>query len=130
MKNYKDFFNAAAKTPQTFNSFYIDNEHVGEYTSGQLPIRDAQGRSGPAHQGHRQVRVDGLPLEDKATRRASTRRTGRSSTGTRPSPGASAPPTTNFGRNGSVMRDDLLDQNLKRLKGTDGKWSPATSPRR
>ncbi len=27
------------KTPQTFNSFYIDNEHIAEYTSGKLPLR-------------------------------------------------------------------------------------------
>ena len=35
----EDFFNAAAKTPQTFNSFYIDTDHVAEYTAGKLPIR-------------------------------------------------------------------------------------------
>ena len=30
---------AAALTPQTFNSFYIDNRHLAEYTAGLLPIR-------------------------------------------------------------------------------------------
>ncbi len=35
----KSFFNAAAKSPQTFNSFYIDSEHVAEFTSGLLPRR-------------------------------------------------------------------------------------------
>ena len=33
-----------SKTPQTFNSFYIDNKHVAEYTAGKLPIR-AEGAS-------------------------------------------------------------------------------------
>src|SRR5436190_4002662 len=35
----QSFFKAAAKTPQTFNSFYIDSRQVAEYTSGRLPIR-------------------------------------------------------------------------------------------
>jgi acyl-homoserine lactone acylase PvdQ len=35
----RSFFWAAAKTPQTFNSFYIDDEHMAEYTSGKLPLR-------------------------------------------------------------------------------------------
>ena len=40
VENYEDFFDAAAQTPQTFNSFYIDHEHVAEYTAGKLPIRN------------------------------------------------------------------------------------------
>ena len=39
VKSPKTFFKAASKTPQTFNSFYIDHEHVAEYTSGRLPLR-------------------------------------------------------------------------------------------
>ena len=53
----KSFFNAAAKTPQTFNSFYIDNKHVAEYTAGKLPIRADGVDPGLLDQGHRQVRV-------------------------------------------------------------------------
>ncbi len=37
--NVKQFFNAAALTPQTFNSFYADDKNTGVYTSGALPIR-------------------------------------------------------------------------------------------
>ncbi len=33
------FFKAAALTPQTFNSFYVDDTHVAEYTTGLLPLR-------------------------------------------------------------------------------------------
>jgi acyl-homoserine lactone acylase PvdQ len=33
------FMQAAALTPQTFNSFYIDDKHVAEITTGLLPIR-------------------------------------------------------------------------------------------
>ena len=35
----QSFFAAAKLTPQTFNSFYIDNKHIAEYTTGLLPIR-------------------------------------------------------------------------------------------
>ena len=33
------FFKAAELTPQTFNSFYVDDKHVAEFTSGLLPMR-------------------------------------------------------------------------------------------
>ena len=37
--NIHQFFNAAALTPQTFNSFYIDDKDIGMYTSGLVPIQ-------------------------------------------------------------------------------------------
>ncbi|MDX6664487.1 MAG: hypothetical protein QOG68_693 [Solirubrobacteraceae bacterium] len=35
------FFKAASRSPQTFNSFYVDNKHIAVYTSGLLPKRPA-----------------------------------------------------------------------------------------
>jgi acyl-homoserine lactone acylase PvdQ len=35
----QSFMKAAELTPQTFNSFYVDDKHVAEYTTGLLPIR-------------------------------------------------------------------------------------------
>ena len=35
----QSFIAAAALTPQTFNSFYVDNKHVAEITTGLLPLR-------------------------------------------------------------------------------------------
>lgn len=35
----RTFIRAAQLTPQTFNSFYIDDRHVAEYTAGLLPVR-------------------------------------------------------------------------------------------
>ena len=35
----QSFIKAAALTPQTFNSFYIDYKHVAEITTGLLPLR-------------------------------------------------------------------------------------------
>lgn len=45
VKSFADFRKAAALTPQTFNSFYADDKHIGFYTSGKLPLRRA-GSSG------------------------------------------------------------------------------------
>src|SRR5437660_12563552 len=37
--NVHQFFQAADKTPQTFNSFYMDDSNIGVFTSGLVPIR-------------------------------------------------------------------------------------------
>ena len=37
--NVHQFFRAANETPQTFNSFYVDDKDIGVFTSGLIPIR-------------------------------------------------------------------------------------------
>jgi acyl-homoserine lactone acylase PvdQ len=37
--NVHQFFRAANQTPQTFNSFYMDDRDIGVFTSGLVPIR-------------------------------------------------------------------------------------------
>jgi acyl-homoserine lactone acylase PvdQ len=37
--NVHQFFSAANQTPQTFNSFYVDDKAIGVFTSGLVPIR-------------------------------------------------------------------------------------------
>ena len=37
--NVHQFFKAADQTPQTFNSFYMDDKDIGVFTSGLVPIR-------------------------------------------------------------------------------------------
>jgi acyl-homoserine lactone acylase PvdQ len=39
--NVHDLFRAANQSPQTFNSFYVDNRDIGVFTSGRVPIRPA-----------------------------------------------------------------------------------------
>lgn len=39
VKSFADYKKAASLTPQTFNSFYADDKHIGFYTSGLLPLR-------------------------------------------------------------------------------------------
>ncbi len=46
VKSPKTFFKAAAKSPQTFNSFYIDNKNIAVFTSGRLPIRPTASTTG------------------------------------------------------------------------------------
>jgi acyl-homoserine lactone acylase PvdQ len=41
VKSFADYKKAASLTPQTFNSFYADDKHIGFYTSGLLPLRKA-----------------------------------------------------------------------------------------
>jgi acyl-homoserine lactone acylase PvdQ len=35
----KSFFEAFSQSPLTFNAFYVDSEHIAEYTAGRLPLR-------------------------------------------------------------------------------------------
>lgn len=37
--NFHQFAAAASQTPQTFNSLYVDDRHIGVFTSGLIPIR-------------------------------------------------------------------------------------------
>ncbi len=46
VKSFEDFRKAAQLTPQTFNSFYADDKHIGFYTSGKLPLRRAGSTGG------------------------------------------------------------------------------------
>ena len=88
------FFNAAALTPQTFNSFYIDSQHVAEYTSGRLPLRPASVDPGLPTKGTGQYEWQGFLAGEQATFTASIRAAERWSTGTTSPPTASAPRTT------------------------------------
>ncbi len=75
VENYEDFFEAAALTPQTFNSFYIDTDHVAEYTAGLLPKRNKDVDPGLPTKGNGEYEWKGF-LEDASTPRASIPPTG------------------------------------------------------
>ena len=124
MENYKDFFNAASKTPQTFNSFYIDTDHVAEYTAGKLPIRHKKVDPGLPTDGTGKYEWEGY-LEKKDHPQGIDPEDGTMTNWNESVARGFAAADDNFGRNGSVMRVDLLDENLARLKGSDDKWSMA-----
>jgi acyl-homoserine lactone acylase PvdQ len=46
VRNVDDFFAAASQTPQTFNSFYVDDRDIGVFTSGRVPLRPPDVDSG------------------------------------------------------------------------------------
>ena len=39
VRNVDEFYRAANQTPQTFNSFYVDDKNIAVFTSGDVPIR-------------------------------------------------------------------------------------------
>jgi acyl-homoserine lactone acylase PvdQ len=115
------FFQAAAKTPQTFNSFYIDSEHVAEYTSGRLPIRPRNVDPGLPTLGTGGYEWRGFLSDSNHIH------------GVDPSDGTMVnwnniaahgvgAADNNWGGNGSAARVDLLNRNLTRLR-RQGKWT-------
>ncbi len=123
--NYRSFIKAAQLTPQTFNSFYIDNEDVVLYTAGLLPLRNKDVDPGLPTRGTGEYEWTGfLPRQDHPQ-------------GINPSDGTMTNwnQTTargfgaaddQWGRNGSVERVDLLNKNLDRLADKKGRWTLAS----
>ncbi|MBK5233596.1 MAG: penicillin acylase family protein [Thermoleophilia bacterium] len=123
VKSPKTFFKAAARTPQTFNSFYIDNNHVAEYTSGRLPMRDKRVDPGLPTKGTGQYEWKGYLSADGHPH------------GTDPKSGTMVnwnnsvahkfgSADDEWGRAGTVARVDMLNKNLKKNK-RNGKWTMA-----
>ncbi len=116
----KSFYKAANKTPQTFNSFYIDNTDNAMFTSGRLPKRPQGTDPGLPTDGRGDYEWQGY--EGKKTHPR----------GKNPKGGAMVNWNNNvakgfgaaddqWGRSGSAARVDLLNRNLRKLdKG--GRW--------
>lgn len=124
----QSFFKAAELTPQTFNSFYIDDKHVAEITTGLLPVRPkgtdpslptiGTGKwewRGIAPNSVHPKGIDPLHTPVKGTM---TNWNNVSAHGFGASDDA-------WNANGSSARVDLLNYNLARLR-RGGKWSLAT----
>ena len=124
----QSFFKAAELTPQTFNSFYIDDKHVAEITTGLLPLRPkgtdpslptiGTGKwewRGVAPNGVHPRGIDPLHTPVKGTM---TNWNNVSAHGFGAADDA-------WNANGTSARVDLLNENLARLR-RHGKWSLAT----
>ena len=121
----KSFFKAAALTPQTFNSFYIDSEHVAEYTSGKLPIRPKTVDPALPALGTGKHEWRGFLAADKHPHGIDP----EDGTMTNWNQGVAlgfGAADDEWGRNGSAARADLLDHNLARLATKKGKWTLAS----
>jgi acyl-homoserine lactone acylase PvdQ len=118
------FFDAAALTPQTFNSFYINNQHVAEYTSGRLPIRSPDVDPGLPTIGTGQYEWTGL-LGKNAHPHGADPADGTMTNWNNIAAHDFGAADDNWGGNGSAARVDLLDYNLGRLE-VNGKWNLAS----
>jgi acyl-homoserine lactone acylase PvdQ len=118
------FFAAAAKTPQTFNSFYIDEKHIAEFTSGKLPIRAGGVDPGLLTKGTGNYEWRGFLSRRRHIHGKDPRDGTITNWNNIPAHGFGAA-DNEWGTNGSAGRIDLLDYNLDRQK-RNGKWSLAS----
>ncbi len=124
VKSPQTFFKAAALTPQTFNSFYIDNKHIAEYTSGRDPIRPASVDPGLPTKGTGGFEWRGF-LKPMAHMHGQDNKQGYMTNWNNGAARGFGAADDEWMRNGSVGRVNLLNFNLKRLQ-KKGKWSPAS----
>ena len=120
----KSFFKAASLTPQTFNSFYIDNRKIAEFTSGLYPLRPKNVDPGLPTWGTGQYEWTGF-LSDKKHAHGANPRNGTIvnwNNGVARGFGAS---DNEWGHNGVAQRVDMLNRMLRLLRSKNGKWSMA-----
>jgi acyl-homoserine lactone acylase PvdQ len=120
----KSFIKAASLTPQTFNSFYIDNKHIAMYGAGLLPIRNKNVDPGLPTLGTGKYEWTGF-LSKKAHIQGIDPADGTITNWNQTSALGFAAPDDAFGSNGSVGRIDLLNKNLDRLATKNGNWNLA-----
>jgi acyl-homoserine lactone acylase PvdQ len=123
VKSPETFFEAAAKTPQTFNSFYIDNKHVAEYTSGRLPIRNPNVDPGLPTKGTGQYEWKGF-LSADAHPHGTDPKSGKMVNWNNSVAHKFGSADDEWGRAGTVARVDMLNKNLNKNK-KNGKWTMA-----
>lgn len=123
VKSPKTFYKAASKTPQTFNSFYIDNKHVAEYTSGLLPIRHKAVDPGLPTKGTGQFEWRGF-LSFKGHPHGKDPKSGMMVNWNNSVARGFGSADDEWGRAGTVGRVDMLTKNLKKNK-RKGKWTMA-----
>ena len=121
----KSFFKAASKTPQTFNSFYIDNKHVAEYTAGKLPLRPDGVDPGLLTDGSGKYEWDGF-LSPSDHPQGVDPKDGTMTNWNQVTALGFGSADDQWGRAGSAERVDLLNKNLDRLANKKGKWSLAS----
>jgi acyl-homoserine lactone acylase PvdQ len=119
----RSFYNAANKTPQTFNSFYIDAKDVAMFTSGRMPIRHPNVDPGLPTKGTGKFEWQGFLTKNRHIH-GKNPGDGTMTNWNNISAHGFGAADDNWGGNGSAARVDLLDYNLDRLQGDDG-WSLA-----
>jgi acyl-homoserine lactone acylase PvdQ len=124
VKSPKTFFKAAAKSPQTFNSFYIDNKSIAVFTSGRLPVRPSTVDPGLLTNGNGDFEWSRF-LGANAHPHQSNPKTHRIVNWNNNLAKGFGTADDEWMRAGSVGRVDLLNKNLDRL-AVGGKHTLAT----
>lgn len=120
----KSFFAAAAKSPQTFNSFYVDSKHIAEFTSGLLPIRPKSVDPGLLTNGNGNYEWQGF-LRPNAHPHGTDPKSGRIVNWNNNVAKGFGAADDEWMRAGATGRVDLLNKNLDRL-AVNGKWTLAS----
>lgn len=120
----QSFFAAAARSPQTFNSFYIDSQHIAEFTSGLLPMRPPSVDPGLLTDGRGGFEWNGFLGPDAHPHGMDPQR-GRIVNWNNNIAHGFGAADDEWMRTGPVARVDLLNKNLDRL-ATNGTWTLAT----
>jgi acyl-homoserine lactone acylase PvdQ len=124
----QSFFKAAELTPQTFNSFYIDDKHVAEITTGLLPLRPKGTDPSLPTIGSGKWEWRGFAsdkLHPQGVDPVHTPVKGTMTNWNNVSAHGFGAADDAWNANGSSARVDLLNYNLARLR-KNGKWSLAT----
>jgi acyl-homoserine lactone acylase PvdQ len=124
VKSPKTFFKAAAQSPQTFNSFYIDHRNIAVYTSGRLPVRPASVDPGLLTDGQGNFEWSRF-LGANAHPHQANPRTGQIVNWNNNIARGFGAADDEWMRAGAVARVDLLNRNLARL-ARNGKQSLAS----
>jgi acyl-homoserine lactone acylase PvdQ len=119
------FYDAAAQSPQTFNSFYIDNQHIAEYTSGLLPIRPKTVDPGLPTVGTGQYEWQGFLAADAHPHGADPK-DGTITNWNQVVARGFGSADNEWNKTGTAVRVDMLDKNLARLGGKKGRWDLAS----
>jgi acyl-homoserine lactone acylase PvdQ len=120
----KTFYRAAAKSPQTFNSFYIDRKNIAVFTSGRLPLRPTDVDNGLLTNGDGSHEWTGFLSAAKHPQQSNPS-TGRIVNWNNNIARGFGAADDEWMRSGSVARVDLLNKNLARL-ATGGKQTLAS----
>ena len=120
----KSFMKAASLTPQTFNSFYIDDKNIAMYTAGLLPIRNKKVDPGLPTLGTGKYEWTGF-LDKKDHPQGIDPEDGTITNWNQTTAKGFAAADNEFGHNGSVGRIDLLEQEPRPARVQEGQVEPA-----
>jgi len=120
VKNKKTFYRSANKTPQTFNSFYMDDKDNAVFTSGRLPIRPNKVDPGLLTKGNGKWDWKGF-ISRREHPHGKNPKNGYMTNWNQTVARGFGAADDQWGRSGSVGRVDMLNRNLKRLE-RNGEW--------